>query len=245
MKEVKYRTIEEFPGYRFGSDGSIWTCMSGGRQNGRWRLRKTTQNHKKWKHRFCILKQVGGRKKVHQVGHWILLAFAGPRPVGCECLHGDGDPLNNDISNLRWGTHKDNAEDSKRHGTMVRGERVGLAKVTEELVIQMRLRSAAGEQDMVIAADVGLDATVVSRIVRGELWPHVGGPIRRTDGRSNGQNPYGRMVRICGCGLHCKGPGYFNHAKVCPLSKDTKVIDNGGWDQFAADATAKVCEAPF
>lgn len=32
-------------------------------------------------------------------------------------LHNDGDPQNNSVSNLRWGTAKENSEDMKEHGT--------------------------------------------------------------------------------------------------------------------------------
>lgn len=41
-----------------------------------------------------------------------------PNPYGYPCvLHNDGDPYNNHVSNLRWGTHADNMADAKRHGT--------------------------------------------------------------------------------------------------------------------------------
>lgn len=46
----------------------------------------------------------------------VLLAFVGPKPPGCICLHGDGEPYNNNVSNLKWGTHKENSEDARRHG---------------------------------------------------------------------------------------------------------------------------------
>ena len=39
----------------------------------------------------------------------VLVTFVGPRPEGMECLHLDGDPGNNNLPNLRWGTHKENA----------------------------------------------------------------------------------------------------------------------------------------
>lgn len=32
-------------------------------------------------------------------------------------LHDDGNPYNNRVSNLKWGTHTDNMNDAKRHGT--------------------------------------------------------------------------------------------------------------------------------
>lgn len=46
----------------------------------------------------------------------VLLAFSGPDD-GLLCRHLDGDPQNNDISNLTWGTRSENALDAVRHGT--------------------------------------------------------------------------------------------------------------------------------
>jgi hypothetical protein len=61
-----------------------------------------------------------GRPKTHYVHRLVLEAFRGPPPEGmAECLHRDGDPMNNNIGNLAWGTPKDNARDRKR----VRGAR--------------------------------------------------------------------------------------------------------------------------
>lgn len=46
----------------------------------------------------------------------VLTAFDGPRPVGCEALHGDGDGSNNVRRNLRWGTSSENGLDTVAHG---------------------------------------------------------------------------------------------------------------------------------
>lgn len=51
--------------------------------------------------------------KVHQL---VMLAFVGPCPDGMEVLHWDDDAQNNHISNLRYGTPVENAEDKKRNG---------------------------------------------------------------------------------------------------------------------------------
>jgi hypothetical protein len=44
-------------------------------------------------------------------------AFHGPRPVGLEVRHLDGDSLNNAASNLRYGTRTENLLDAVEHGT--------------------------------------------------------------------------------------------------------------------------------
>lgn len=58
-----------------------------------------------------------GRSERRLVHRLVLEAFVGPAPDGHECLHGDGDPGNNFVENLRWGTHSENMLDSVRHGT--------------------------------------------------------------------------------------------------------------------------------
>ena len=47
----------------------------------------------------------------------VALAFLGPRPEGKQVAHGDGNPLNNHISNLRYATPSENAHDMRLHGT--------------------------------------------------------------------------------------------------------------------------------
>ena len=59
-------------------------------------------------------KNVREHGKVHRL---VLEAFVGPRPAGMECRHLDGDPANNHLENLAWGTSKENGEDMTRHGT--------------------------------------------------------------------------------------------------------------------------------
>lgn len=54
---------------------------------------------------------------IHQL---VLEAFVGLAPEGMECRHLDGDPDNNFLSNLAWGTRTENAQDSIRHGTKAR-----------------------------------------------------------------------------------------------------------------------------
>lgn len=58
-------------------------------------------------------------RKVHQL---VALAFIGPRPEGCTLVrHLNGNPLDNRVENLAWGTARDNVLDAIRHGTMPRG----------------------------------------------------------------------------------------------------------------------------
>ena len=55
-----------------------------------------------------------GTVRVHQL---VAEAFHGPRPDGMEVRHLDGVRTNNVPSNLAYGTHLENIQDTVRHGT--------------------------------------------------------------------------------------------------------------------------------
>ena len=63
---------------------------------------------------------VGLRKdgKVHtkRVHALVALAFIGPRPERMEVCHGNGNPADNRLSNLRYDTRSANSIDRTRHG---------------------------------------------------------------------------------------------------------------------------------
>ncbi|AEI71050.1 endonuclease [EBPR siphovirus 2] len=64
----------------------------------------------------------GVKSRMHKVAGLVATAFLGPRPEGCVCRHLDGNGLNDKLSNLKWGTHLENSEDSYAHGTFVHGD---------------------------------------------------------------------------------------------------------------------------
>lgn len=60
-----------------------------------------------------------GKQKTALVHRLVLFAFVGPAAEGMEGLHKRGNPANNALSNLRWGTHSENQIDQVSHGTHV------------------------------------------------------------------------------------------------------------------------------
>lgn len=57
-----------------------------------------------------------GRTRRRYVHHLVLEAFVGLRAEGQECRHLDGNPLNNRLDNLAWGTSSENKYDTVKHG---------------------------------------------------------------------------------------------------------------------------------
>lgn len=133
---------------------------------------------------------------VHRI---VCAAFhGGPPTPEHEAAHGDGDSLNNRKDNLRWATRAENEADKIAHGTNLagkpsqvpvecrprgkshgrhtrpertaRGERNGLAKLTESKVTSIRLDRRPRKE---IASTYGITVTMVGYIQRGISWAHV------------------------------------------------------------------------
>lgn len=59
---------------------------------------------------------VGGPSRMRMVHRLVALAFLGEAPAGTEVLHINGDPADNRIENLRYGTRSENVMDQVKHG---------------------------------------------------------------------------------------------------------------------------------
>ncbi len=58
-----------------------------------------------------------GKRKNEYVHRLVCRAFNGPPKDGQEVRHLDGNPLNNEPCNLKWGTRTQNMRDKAKHGT--------------------------------------------------------------------------------------------------------------------------------
>ena len=168
---VEFRDIQGFPGYRVGSDGSVWCCLGRGGLRGRitaaWRPIKSRIDF--YGYPYVSLAKSGRyfSRKVHTL---VIRAFVGPAPSGMECCHWDGDPKNCALSNLRWDTHASNFRDMVRHGRSCRGEKNTHCRLTERDVIEIRRLCAKGDPRSEIAAKYKIHPAHVSAINRGRFW---------------------------------------------------------------------------
>lgn len=100
-------------------------------------------------------------------------AFLGPCPIGQVVRHMNGDRTDDRISNLGYGTPKQNTADRILHGTMQYGELVHNAKLTNEQVktIKMRYRFRCRKNGtMALAHEYGVSPSTVSAIMSGQNW---------------------------------------------------------------------------
>lgn len=92
-----------------------------------------------------------------------------------ECLHGPGGNLDNCLANLRYGTRAENSADMDRDGArvIISGEAHGSAKLTDEIVVECRRRSKAGEATRALAREFGVANPTMLHAIRGDTWKHL------------------------------------------------------------------------
>lgn len=116
-----------------------------------------------------------GKNKWMYLHSLVCTAFHGPRPSPkMQCCHENGDRLDCRESNLRWDTRKANELDKIKHGTHNRGERHGLAKLTDDQVIEIKEALLAGRSQRSLAKKYGVSQTTIYSIKVGKRWLSVG-----------------------------------------------------------------------
>lgn len=109
-----------------------------------------------------------GKTKMRPVHTMVLEAFVGPRPSEVhEGCHGDGDPKNNALGNLRWGTKRENKADAFMHGTALHGEKCGQAKLTVAVVMAIKASTLGAA---LLATQYGVCKQTIRRARNGRNW---------------------------------------------------------------------------
>lgn len=85
-------------------------------------------------------------------------------------------------AHLRFDTRRANVADM-----IARGRAARSGKLTDEEIITIRERRAAGARQVDLARDFGMSHGQISMIVRGKRWPNVGGPIEKNKESANGE----------------------------------------------------------
>ena len=123
VEAEQWRPIDGWPGYEVSDQGRVRSFRTSQGAADVARILKATKQASG--HVGVSLYAGEGRrgrrrKTVHTL---VLKAFCGHPPPGTECCHDNGVPADNRLSNLYWGTKKQNAADRKRHGTQPLGTR--------------------------------------------------------------------------------------------------------------------------
>ncbi len=100
-----------------------------------------------------------------------------------ETRHLEGNPDDNRLSKIKWGTPQENHQDKIRHGraTILRGEKRATSKLTEKEVVEIRQRYKGpnhrfrkiGPTSKELAIEYGVSDHLIRLIVSGKAWTHV------------------------------------------------------------------------
>lgn len=168
------KKIPRFLGYAITKDGRVRSMarkLADGREwYGRWL--KSVLNKRTGYLRVTLRGK--SELEIVYIHTLVLETFIGFCPEGMECRHLDGNPANNKLENLCWGTPKENAQDRQLHGNVPRGELNGHSKLTEE---QVRLIFNAYHDGAYfqyeLAEMFGVNKGTIQAVVSGRSWKHV------------------------------------------------------------------------
>jgi hypothetical protein len=131
------------------------------------------------------LRATSGRRKWLFIHRLVLLAFAErAADKQTDVRHLDGNRQNNNLTNLSWGTRKENEADKDRHRRRPVGERHYKAKLTAEQVMYIRAVKAANSDESVpqnnnhwgrkaLASQLGVSVGAVQGAAAGRTWRHL------------------------------------------------------------------------
>lgn len=126
------------------------------------------------------------QQRAHRIS-WAL--YRGALPANTHVLHRCDNPACVNPDHLFLGDQTRNMNDKVQKGRQNKGERHGMAKLTEVQAIAIRADSRKYSD---IAQDYEISNVTVSDIKRSRSWAHLGPPLRR---RKKNQRP--RVASIC------------------------------------------------
>lgn len=127
----------------------------------------------KYSHVQVELRKNGLSKRFYL--HRLVLSHFNREPLNLEeCRHKDGNPSNNHISNLEWGTRLENMKDRAVHGNTAVGINNGKSKLTEEKVKEIRRLYKTGKYTRKnLASMFNVSTMPIHQIINRLTWKHV------------------------------------------------------------------------
>jgi len=122
---------------------------------------------------FYVNLSKNNNPKTFRIHTLILRTFIGFKPVDMECRHLDGNKLNNNCDNLKYGTYQENLIDKIKHGTVPSGQKHWKAKLKENdiLIIRNLIQNKISISD--IAKKYNVSYYTIRDIKTKKYWKHI------------------------------------------------------------------------
>jgi hypothetical protein len=158
----------------------ITIYANGIRKNWKGRIMKTQINQKRgYSYRTPVIMLCKNSKiRCVRVSNLVCEAFHGPRPAGYQCMHLDGNAMNNNSANLAWGTAKENCNEKNRRARLSAAAKIHIRKMWDEGILKKKYTACAqyslsgilvAEYDSIDEASkkTGISADCISQACRG------------------------------------------------------------------------------
>jgi hypothetical protein len=174
VKVTRWMPVRSFQGYEVSECGQVrsWRTHSGSKHPRKEPLVLRHWQSKTGYHSVSLCDGKGKRCSGY-VHRMVLEAFVGTCPDGMEARHLNGDPSDNRVENLCWGTKQEQTDDKRRHGTVVFGELVKSSKLTTDDVRAVHGHVRDGMKKRDVAKAMGVSPSVITDISNGKSWRHV------------------------------------------------------------------------
>lgn len=160
-----WKNIMGFPEYEINIIGQVWSWKG-------FKFLKTSTTH--GYHHVCLCKN--NKKYTKRIHILVLDNFRGKKPNDFEARHLDGNKDNNKLSNLKWGTKKENGKDKIKHGTSKVNEGVkhGQHKLDEDDIRMICILYGSGlHTQRYLSSVFKINQSIISKIVNKKVWKHV------------------------------------------------------------------------
>ena len=155
---------EPFSRYAIEDDGTVYSLIK------REPFKMKTYLDKDGYVRVSIMNDSFKKKQVI-VSRMVYIHYGNSDYEDLVVRHKDGNKLNNHISNLEIGTVLQNNRDKQRHGTQCKGTTHGIAKLTEDSVLQIRSEPFTHIKDLMKRYNIS--KSTIDKIRSRESWKHI------------------------------------------------------------------------
>lgn len=167
------KPIVDYPAYRISDTGIMESCWTWGafypgmESNPKWKKVPLKPNEDGYiPVHLC---GTGGKRRRTHLHRLLVETFVSPPPFPKACVrHLDGNPYNNAIGNLAWGTYLENENDKRGHGT--HRTRITNAKLTLKGIEQAFKLAKSGTPHKAIALKLSVSRPTISRLLGGKTW---------------------------------------------------------------------------
>lgn len=122
---------------------------------------------------LAVLVLLDGKRSLVHVARLVLAAFYGWPTEKLEACHGDSNPKNNKLENLRWDTKSGNHKDRIAAGTSIRGSAHFATNLTDKDVLDARALLSSGHKVAGVAKMFNVGPSAMRNIKLRITWKHI------------------------------------------------------------------------